>query len=434
MSPIPDPIPPFCPPPPIGYTKVKEPWTEKVFNQLRLLRHSGKNLKSKGYFLEVVTWFVGAWLLYQVYSMLSLLLEALAWAGFLVAFHALVTYLAPFTCERPFFLPQTARHLGKGARAAVWLQNCYVFQLLTIGISQAFLRVGGRRRRQHFVIVTSPRTGSTLLVNLLNAHPQAQCNGEILNPAYMVYGDVCAAKPARQTTHVQSLYSAPWSSGCVAVGAKVFIEHFHRCFLEPGAFLRMLGASAGPKPKVILLYRKSLLETYLSLEKAFATDVWFSTSEDGTEAGAGRNSRDGPGDRGLAPADGCPAFKLKFDRAHFELFCKTERAGWAAAVRALEDAGHPHDQCMVVEYRELARSAAASAEVGAGGGEGASCAVADVVRFLGLQSQALHPRMVSVKQNQAALHESIVNYEAAGIDGILRDASSYELSVPATFE
>lgn len=57
---------------------------------------------------------------------------------------------------------------------------------------------GGTR----FIILSTPRSGSTLLVNLLAAHPEIRCKGEILNRLYEWYPDVTSSSMARRLLHV----------------------------------------------------------------------------------------------------------------------------------------------------------------------------------------------------------------------------------------
>jgi LPS sulfotransferase NodH len=150
-------------------------------------------------------------------------------------------------------------------------------------------------RPQPFVIVCSPRSGSTLLVEALDAHPQINCEGEILNALYEVYGDVRMKAWWRVKLHWLAMFTPPlwpqlhrtvccarasWKGHCaqnsVAVGAKLFHMHAGPGALQCGATVgRLLRALPHPCPIVVLLYRRCMLSSYLSLCRAFETDRWF---------------------------------------------------------------------------------------------------------------------------------------------------------------
>lgn len=150
-------------------------------------------------------------------------------------------------------------------------------------------------RPQPFVIVCSPRSGSTLLVEALDAHPQIKCEGEILNALYEVYGDVRTKAWWRVKLHWLAMFTPPlwpqlhrtvccaralWkghgAQNTVAIGAKLFHVHAGPGVLQCGATVgRLLRALPHPCPIVVLLYRRCMLSSYLSLCRAFETDRWF---------------------------------------------------------------------------------------------------------------------------------------------------------------
>ena len=119
-----------------------------------------------------------------------------------------------------------------------------------------------------FLILSSGRSGSTLLVQYLRCHPSIACPiAEPLNP------DTNGLTNVSSHTLVNYLMAQLLSwrrySGC-----KVFcqqLEHYRISFAEILAALR--------DPPILVLYRENTLETFVSLQLAFKTNVWFSQEE-----------------------------------------------------------------------------------------------------------------------------------------------------------
>ena len=112
-----------------------------------------------------------------------------------------------------------------------------------------------------FLILSSGRSGSTLLVQYLRCHPSIACHiAEPLNP------DTNGLTNVSSHTLVNYLMAQLLSwrrySGC-----KVFcqqLEHYRISFAEILAALR--------DPRILVLYRENTLETFVSLQLAFKTN------------------------------------------------------------------------------------------------------------------------------------------------------------------
>jgi hypothetical protein len=148
---------------------------------------------------------------------------------------------------RPHHLPQRQR-LSVLAQLLIWLQRNILAQALLLLLLRALplLRCCRHRRQtahdpQPFVILCAPRTGSTLLVEQLNAHPEAVCRGEVLNPVYEVYGDVTLRSWWRVRLHWLAMFAPPmlrWAGqgqrpAVKAVGVKLFHAHAAPWRAEP---------------------------------------------------------------------------------------------------------------------------------------------------------------------------------------------------------
>ena len=119
------------------------------------------------------------------------------------------------------------------------------------------------------------------MVEALAAHPQISCRGEVLNPIYEVYGDVRSRPWWRVRLHWRAMLlpTLPWLADVRAVGVKLFHVHTKPGAFACGATLAPLLESLEPRPVLFLLYRRCLISCYLSLSRAFETNVWWSAAD-----------------------------------------------------------------------------------------------------------------------------------------------------------
>ena len=121
------------------------------------------------------------------------------------------------------------------------------------------------------------------VVEALAAHPQISCRGEVLNPIYEVYGDVRSRPWWRVRLHWRAMLlpTLPyaWGAAVRAVGVKLFHVHTKPGAFACGATLAPLLESLEPRPVLFLLYRRCLISCYLSLSRAFETNVWWSAAD-----------------------------------------------------------------------------------------------------------------------------------------------------------
>ncbi|MDY6992434.1 MAG: hypothetical protein SVR94_07485 [Pseudomonadota bacterium] len=115
-----------------------------------------------------------------------------------------------------------------------------------------------------FVLFFRPRSGSNLLVSLLNSHPQIYCDGEILG------GRLTAAFPrfflkGRSIQYRNTIY-----------GFKLNIGQILQHHLEPQAWLTELHQHGW---KIIYIERTQLLQQALSFFVAQQRDKWIGTPD-----------------------------------------------------------------------------------------------------------------------------------------------------------
>ena len=240
--------------------------------------------------------------------------------------------------QRPHHLPQRHR-LSVLAQLSIWLQRNILAQALLLLLHSLLSRYRGQTHDpQSFVILCAPRTGSTLLVEQLQAHPEAECKGEVLNPVYEVYGDVTLRGWWRVKLHWLAMFEPPlWNQpNARAVGVKLFHVHAAPGVLACGATVDTLLKALPSRPVLLLLYRRCLVSSYLSLCRAFETDVWF--QHVGDQVAPSRDLADGATE--AVSARGLLAY------------CEDERREWEAALASVAIAGWKPQQLVTLCYED----------------------------------------------------------------------------------
>lgn len=296
---------------------------------------------------------------------------------------------------------------------SVWLVNCWLYEYVNATFCDMFHNVLAKffgPPKKNFIILTSPRSGSTLLVDQLNRHPQVLCMGEvycpntsintnihffstkhkILNPRYVVYGNFMDPKSSEQRValHCRSCFSKPFSVRCI--GAKIFLEHLRWYDWSLFSLLETL-----KKPKVLYLYRSNLLESYLSLHIAFHNNRWYSTS--------------------LVNTEECVILDLQDFKEYQKSEIHYHRSAWNALKLKYRE------NILLVEYEDLLPS-------------NRDQSMERIFRFIEAgdktsakgfgRSSAFPP---SVKQNPGTLRDKIYNYDELDMDRWLENEDNYRL-------
>lgn len=140
-----------------------------------------------------------------------------------------------------------------------------------------------------FVIVGTARTGTTMLISLLNAHSQAMSFGEIFRSPDAIGWDVSGyAKPENQDALViyrhdplrflQKTIYRKWKPGQRAMGFKLFYYHARETpFSAIWDYLR-----TETDIRIIHIKRRNILAQYLSLQRAHLTNQWTDHDSSGT--------------------------------------------------------------------------------------------------------------------------------------------------------
>ncbi len=279
--------------------------------------------------------------------------------------------------DAPLSTPQP-RPIGRalGLVCAVWTGEPY--QAARAAVERVGVAVGLLQPTRRFVLFASARSGSTLLASALDRHRHMECAGEVLNHRYQVYGDLRGRGPERLARHVRALLPA---AGPAAAGVKVLTEQLD---LHGWPADRLL-ASVGDPP-VLVLYRRSLLESYVSLKIAFKNDVWYSS---------------------VANSE-----SVEVDRDAFLVWADRERGRWRRLLSSLDGR-----RVLVLEYADVADNLAAT--------------VGRIEAFLGCPPDPGLARPASVRQNPQPLEEKVANYAGCGL-GPMHRAGRLDLHVVQT--
>ncbi len=212
---------------------------------------------------------------------------------------------------------------------------------------------------RNFIILSSGRSGSTLLTQLLNCHLQVECKGELLNREELKKRHLSAADNQTLSNYVLArlLSLKLWIS---YTGFKLFNEQLEYCKLPFGKLLGDLCS-----PSLIILHRENLLETYISLKIAFLTDIWYSEQE----------------------TNRC---SIEVDWEAFKEYAETERRRWQKSMAAIRGM-----RVIFVSFEQLVQNQ--------------DTTMKRLLTFLNLSECDFGTR--SVRQNPLPLAEKISNYE-----------------------
>jgi hypothetical protein len=120
-------------------------------------------------------------------------------------------------------------------------------------------------------LISAARSGTTLLVDYLNCHPQIRCRGEILGEGDQGYGAPYRMDHARLKLHVESLFVK--RPGILA-RATILTYHLDELPLLSADLAQVLH-----RPKIIVLYREETLGRFVSLKMAERDGLWHSRRE-----------------------------------------------------------------------------------------------------------------------------------------------------------
>ena len=234
--------------------------------------------------------------------------------------------------------------------------------------------ISGSRNYNRFVIVGIARTGSTMLVSSLNAHPQALAFGELFRTPEAIGWDVPPFADFTSKELLQLYRNEPcrfletavfgrWPSRKRAVGFKIFYYHARQApYSQVWSYLAQ-------RDDILVLHvkRRNVLAQYLSLKLAHDTSMWHGAPS---------------GPRRAQPL----ALDVEGCKMHF---------AWVRSAEKETDAWFSGHRMLQVEYERLAQDQAAE--------------LARVQEFLGLAPRSLAAR--TTRQRSVPLSQAIANYE-----------------------
>ena len=235
--------------------------------------------------------------------------------------------------------------------------------------------LAGTSRYTRFVIVGIARTGSTMLINLLNAHARALAFGELFRKPEAIGWDVHPYTDYRSERLLTLYQSDPcrflekavfrkWPRGQQAVGFKIF--YYHAREAPYSAVWDYLARHSNIR--VLHIKRRNILAQYLSLQLAHKTNVWSTIH---------------PVARETQPV----RLEIEDCRKHF---------AWVRSLEEEADAFFAGHEMLQVVYEDLLADQTAE--------------MSKVQEFLGLREQRLSAR--TVRQRTVPLPRAIANYGA----------------------
>ena len=215
--------------------------------------------------------------------------------------------------------------------------------------------------KQSFLVLSTGRSGSTLLMQYLRCHPEISCElDEPLNPETLFPKGLLRASPVLLIDYVMAqLLSWRRLAGC-----KILCQQFEEYRVRLADLLTALR-----DPLVIVLFREDVLATYVSLQLALKTDVWYSEEE----------KRE------------CDTIEV--DPEEFSGHAKWQRERWRKTLSAL--VGRTNKKVHFLSYEELITDKERTLE--------------EVFSFLGLPPCKTVAK--SKRQNPFGLRKMISNYE-----------------------
>jgi LPS sulfotransferase NodH len=215
---------------------------------------------------------------------------------------------------------------------------------------------------KRLIVLSAARSGSSLFVNYLNSNRQIHCHGELLNSDHG-YGSVEGKSKDELCRHV-AYFFRPHEE--LYVGCKFLTHQFDELDITVKDILDLL-----KYPKVLVLYRRNLLDTYVSLQIAVQTGVWYSSTAVNDVA-------------------------ITLDLEAFREFAYVQRRRWTECLQAIRTLG-PH---FCLSYEDLVNNPATT--------------MSNAFAFLELESVAVHTD--SVKQNPWSLKNKVSNYDWLRLD------------------
>jgi len=203
---------------------------------------------------------------------------------------------------------------------------------------------GGSKIKKRFVILATPRSGSSHLVDLLDSHPELSCTGELYNPHGAALRKLglrnkeamtqAGQEPIQFLDRVQAQLEA--EDGCKPYfGFKLMLHH------DPRMIDYVLN---DPRWTVIVLERRDLVAQWTSAGLAKKTGRWGTSTvkkrgSDAKEADddADDDNEDETAEDGaeVAKSSGTESPKVVFNAQKFEAYCFRMEARYASIYHRL---------------------------------------------------------------------------------------------------
>lgn len=226
------------------------------------------------------------------------------------------------------------------------------------------------------LILSDPRSGSSLLSSYLRCHERIFLHGELLNDEITGLSNESAAL----LQELDEEMSMCWPGS--VEGFKLHLVQLFGRGLEPFELIRRLNIGV-----VIIIWRRSLLDSFVSLKIAEATDCWYTETEEKINR----------------------SIKIHVDEVEFGEYCVKLRSQWQKTIEAI--AGRV--PCHLIEYTDLVKQPDESLKT--------------IFQTCGLSNVAVSTTMI--KQNPTDPSAKISNWHS-----LSEDTKNAQLQVNKLFE
>ena len=236
-------------------------------------------------------------------------------------------------------------------------------------------------RSRHFVILSAARSGSTLLVDLLNNHPEVVCSLELLNKEEIHNRQLEGASKRTLLKYIKVAMFQWYGYVKGMSGFKIFSDQLRVTNLRLRDVLTTLN-----EPKLVILYRRNVLETYVSLEIAKRNNKWYSMTSANAES-------------------------IDVDWEHFLNYANESIQDWKTSLQQVKNYEHN----FIVSYEELCEDKVEK--------------IKGIIEFLCLPELEWEYLWYSVKQNPKPLEKKVSNYKEITENMRVYDQGLFELDV-----
>ncbi|CAH1791932.1 unnamed protein product [Owenia fusiformis] len=256
-------------------------------------------------------------------------------------------------------------------RWTIQLDDDHPLMRLT-GCGKCGCKVG---EKKHYIMLTIPRSGSTMLHNIICQHPNISCIDEPLHKKELkprgLFGDPI-------DSIMQHLHKSVNKLDCYQMhGAKIFTEHLSDANISLYDVIKTL-----KQPKIVLLYRRNILDSFVSLKSSQHSRIWNTFKSESPKTVPFNGPK-------MKPP---PTQNISLSYKEFEHWRNLMKVTWKKPLKVFHN--YTNHLKTVVTYTDIT--------------ENGHETIPKLFKFLGFESEYFEP--LTFKQNPHSLEQKIPNY------------------------